>query len=182
MIEKHFSSLESAVSPSNIVITLIVALIASLILGMILGKIKKSVRDGFYSFLIFELIFILLYFTLKDNVAGYRNKTIKNTMLNINMEISKNEKPIEINSWYSGLKAIEKCPTEIGYYLTTTDYLEKEKDYESAALLIEMGLDFIKISPIPPPLCKKLRIYYKHLKGKPMLPEDCKTFIEIDRL
>lgn len=178
MLEKYFSSIEAAVSPSNIAITIIGAIFASLILGAFLGNIRKSLRDGLLSFLIFELLFIVLYISVKDNVSSYRYRVIKETMLKININNDVENRSIEINSWFSGLKAIEKCPSEVGYYLITTDYLEKEKDYESAALLIELGLDFIRQSPIPPPLCKKLRIYYKHLKNKPEITKDCKTFIE----
>uniref|UniRef100_UPI003217A275 hypothetical protein n=1 Tax=uncultured Draconibacterium sp. TaxID=1573823 RepID=UPI003217A275 len=176
MIEQFFEIFESAVSPTNVAISFIVSIIASLIIGLALGNIGGSVIGGVVSFILCEIIFVMLYFAIRDKVAEFRYSEIKETMLSA--QISRVQANPNITSWQTGLEAIKDDPNEIGYYIVTTDYLEKEKDYNSAALLIEMGLDFIKKSPIPRPLCDKLRRYYKYLENRPEINDNCEFVIK----
>jgi hypothetical protein len=191
MIESIFKVAESAVSPSNLAITFVVTLLISLSLGIIIDKIGESgnlrgrIKDSLYKsileFIIIQLVFIILYFIIRDEVFKYRYSKIEEAMMHLNVSIKTSQNDIIISSWQSGLQAIQHNPQEIGYYIETTNYLEKEKDYKSAVLLIEIGLDYIKQSPIPPSLCNKLRQYYKYLKLKdrPEITDKCETFIEI---
>lgn len=174
MNETLFRIFEPAVSKENIIITLIITLISSIIIGLLSGKIRNSLRDGFIGFLIMEIICIVLYFNVRNKVQSERYNQIKDTMIKISEKtIICNPININIRTWKDGMKCIEKCPKEVGYYILTCDLLEKEKDYESAATLIEMGLDFIRISPPPPPLCERLQKYYRHLNNRPQLDKDC---------
>jgi len=179
MIETIFNTFESAVSPSNFLITFFATIGVSFILGKIWGKLRKSIKENIIVFFFLQIFFVLMYFVIKDKVATYRYSKIEEAMLHVKINTDVSNMNIKISSWQTGLKAIQYNPREVGYYLKTTDYLEKEKDYRSAALLIEMGLDYIKQSPIPPPLCKKLKSYYKYLEDRPKITDDCETFIEI---
>jgi hypothetical protein len=139
---------------------------------------RSSFRDGIFTLGITEIIFIILIFALKDTVRSERLKTIQESFVNIEYTNNHSDSNVTINSWIDGLEYIKKCPKEVGYYIRTCDILEKEKDYESAATLIELGLDFIQISPPPQPLCERLQRYYKHLDKRPKLDIDCNTFYE----
>ncbi|MFW6275360.1 MAG: hypothetical protein ACOC2M_01860 [bacterium] len=75
-----------------------------------------------------------------------------------------------ITDWRSGIEKIEGCPKEIGYLITTADYLVKDyKNYEAAALILEISLDYLPSNPMPPDICTRLRKYYKHLPNKKMI-------------
>lgn len=181
MVDTLFKTFESAVSPSNFLITLIGTILVSFGLGWIWGKIRRSIVENLAGFIILQIFFIIMYFVIKDKVSIYRYSKIEEVMLHINVTLDAVPELITISSWQTGLKAIQNNPTEVGFYIATADYLEKEKDYESAALLIEIGLDYIKQTPIPPPLCKKLKFYYRNLKNRPRITDDCETFIEITK-
>ena len=121
------------------------------------------------------------YFTIRDNVQNYRLTEIKTVMASI--KIKTKYEPIDqgiyISNWRTGLGLIRKNPTEVALYVKTTQYLEDDKDYESAATLIELGLDFMEYEEIPIVLCEKLQNYYRHLPNRPKLDKDCRKIHDL---
>ncbi len=120
------------------------------------------------------IIFLIFSACLAQNSKNDNKlEIIKKTMFSI-QDVSTPCKKIEkITTWQEGISLIKKYPREISYYCKTADLLAKDKDYESATTLIELGLDFIKQNPVPPELCKRLKKYYKHLKDRPTLDNNC---------
>ncbi|GET25516.1 hypothetical protein [Prolixibacter sp. NT017] len=175
MNETWFNIAEAAVSPSNILGTFLITLISSAIIGGIFYRsIRKATRDAVLGFLISEIILLFILFSVKDEVKSERLKFINESMLSIDPNSFKCEyTDVYISNWKTGMKCILKCPKEIGYYIKTCEMLEKENDIESAATLIELGMDFIKISPPPTQLCEKLQRYYDKLPDRPKLNKDC---------
>ena len=175
MNETWFNIAQSATSPNNILTSLLLTVISSLVIGAIFyKKIRNSVRDASIGFMISEIILVLILFSVKDNVKSERLKYINKVMLELDINsFSCNYTDNQITDWKTGVNCIKLCPKEIGYYITTCDLLEKEKDYESAVTLIELGLDFIRIFPPPPPLCERLQRYYKMLPNRTMIDNNC---------
>jgi hypothetical protein len=179
MRELLFRYVEPAVSAEYTVLTLSLFFVSSIVLGLITGKLSKSsLRDGLITFCITQIFLLILYFFLRNTVQSERLKTITERMGRVENSSKCPNSYVRIINWLDGLTAIEECPREVGYYLTTCDILEKEQDYESAAILIEIGLNFIQISPPPPPLCQRLQRYYKHLSKAPNLDINCNKFHE----
>lgn len=175
MNTRLFEIAESAVSPQNIFISLIIMLVVSFLIGIIFGSLSNSLKTGSVGSILTLIIYIIIFYSVKDKVQTERFNRIEEVMLAIdhnNLNCITERTPI--SDWKSGLVKINKCPTNIGYYLKTCDFLEKEKDYESAAFLLEVGLDFIDYKEdIPVPICQRLQKYYKILKNKPSLNENC---------
>ncbi len=168
---------ESTVSLGNTIITFTITIIIAAVIGILFGSFRKSVLQGFISAVLVQLIAIVLFFSIRDKVQEYRLNEIKNVMSKIEYNQNNCVKVGKhINHWKEGLELIEKCPSEVGYYIITVDLIASDKDYESAATLIEYGLDFIQIYPPPEPLCERLQSYYKHLKKRPELNSDCVKF------
>lgn len=175
MNEIWFNVAQSATSPSNIFISLLITIFSALVIGAIFYKtLRNSVRDAIIGFIITEAILILILFSVKDKVKSERLKYINNVILELNVNsFSCKYTDTFISDWKTGINCIKLCPKEIGYYIKTCDILEKEKDYESAATLIELGLDFIKISPPPSPLCERLQRYYNKLDNRVKIDSNC---------
>ena len=175
MNETWFKIIESATSPGNILISLLITIFSSVVIGIIFYKsLRNTTRDAFLGFIISEVILLLLLFSVRNNVKSERLEYIQKAMLSINpSSFSCNYTDTDISDWRTGLKCIKLCPKEIGYYIKTCDILEREKDFESAATLIELGLDFIKISPPPTQLCERRKRYYDILPNRPRLDDEC---------
>jgi hypothetical protein len=174
MNEILFEFADGAILLKNIFLSLIVTSITATITGIIFGSLRLSLRDGLIGFLFTELILIIILVSVRDKVRSERLNYITEKFSEISTnsaECSDNGKPI--TDWKYGLSRIEKCPREVGYYLKTCDLLEDDHDYESAALILELGLDIIRISPPPPPVCERLQRYYKHLPNRPELSKYC---------
>lgn len=176
-----YEFLESAVSWDNAFLTFLLSLITAFIVGIIYSSIAKSFVSGIVSFIISELILIAAFFIIRDEVKTARLNEITKEMNSIEMRNSYENinQGVVISSWREGLKFIRKNPTEIGYYIKTVKYLEEDNDYESAATLLELGLDFMNYNKIPTVICDKLQLYYKHLPNRPKLDKDCNKIHEL---
>ena len=175
-----FDYLDQAISTSNVMITLLVSVIVSIIMGLIYGSMKCSLLKGAISFVLFEILLIIAFFPIRNRVHKARLNIIISTMSKIDTTQAKNDfKKYKISTWKQGLKHIENNPKEVGYYMKTADILADDRDYESAASLIEMGLDFIKKDPPPLPLSERLKGYYSHLKNRRKIDDNYRPVHEI---
>jgi hypothetical protein len=180
MSEILFKFAESAVSLSNVVLSLLVSLLISAAIWVWIGSVGSSIRNGIIASVSFQLALIIIFFVVRGKVQKERLDIIFRTMSTIEASSSGCEaKAVNISNWREGLKCIKRCPTEAGYYIKTADLLEADRDYESAATLIEMGLDIIRQEPPSPPLCERLKRYYRHLPNRTTLDEKCGKFHEL---
>lgn len=138
----------------------------------------------------FVIIFALewaVYQRIRGKVHEYRVERTKSVIDSIPAIVAetpqeqknpKGNKPVIIDTWERGLEAIKKNPTEIGYYLTTADLLEKEQEYYAAMILLESGLDYFPEPPLP--ICERLQLYYEKLdlENRPSVSK-CKKIIRI---
>ncbi len=180
MNETIFRSAEIVTSPSQILLMLFLYLLTGGLVGLIFSKIRESIRDAFIGFVLTVVILLLLHFFVKDRVQTERLNRIYKSMIEINTEsFDCSVSNGLITNWQQGLEKIQDCPSEIGFYVKTADLLEKEGDYESAASLIELGLDFITFTKVPVVLCERLQRYYKKLDNRPELGECCEKIHEL---
>lgn len=177
-----YEFIEGAIKWHNIAYSIMATILASLIFGFFISRIRESIKNGIIVFLITEAILVGTLFMVRDNFHDARLKEIRTVMSSIPVRnhYPSVDQTVFISSWRQGLRLISKNPSEVGLYISTVKYLEEDKDYESAATLIELGLDFIKFQEIPVALCEKLRIYYRHLpRNRPKLDEDCRKIHQL---
>jgi hypothetical protein len=168
MLEIFVGFLEGALKPANIVFAVIFALIVSLVTGAITRKFDK-----FFGLVVFGItLFIqyLLYNALFDMVQSEQTKYVEKQMYSIldkrKFDSCKHTDK-NITNWREGFKKLEGCPREIGYLITTADYLVNEyKNYEAASLLLELSLDYLPTNPMPTDVCARLINYYNKLPEK----------------
>ena len=170
-----FEYVEPTVSVQYFLLSLIITLLISLILGVIFGSIRSSVRGGLITLIVTQTIFVFVFFSLRNTVKSERIKIIHEYFANPINDCDNS--CYYIDRWIVGLNCIRKCPDEVGYYIQTCDILEKDRDYEAAATLIELGLDFMPAPP-PQPLCQRLQKYYESLKNRPRLDSECNKFYD----
>lgn len=180
MNDSIFRIAEIVTSPSQLLLTLLIYLLTGGIVGLMFSTIRESIRDSVIGFVLTVLMLLPLHFLLKDRVQTERLRRINEYMLEISPDSFDCESSNGlITNWQQGVKRIQDCPSEIGYYVKTADLLEKEGDYESAALLIELGLDFITFIDVPVVLCERLQRYYKKLDNRPELGEGCEKIHQL---
>jgi len=177
-----YEFLEGAVNWHNIAYSIMVTFLASLIFGFFISRIRESITNGIIVFFITEAILVGTLFMVRDNFHDARLREIRTVMSGIPVRnhYRSVDQPVFISGWRQGLRLISQNPSEVGLYISTVKYLEEDKDYESAATLIELGLDFIEFQEIPVVLCEKLLIYYEHLRGnRPKLDKDCRKIHQL---
>lgn len=173
MVESLYRFAESAVALDNVLYSVTISIAVAAILGQCTRGIKRSLSLQVVSSVLFQVLVIILYFAVRDEVQGFRLSTISERLASLRVDAPCHPNEHQITNWRDGLEAIARCPTEVGNYLVTADKLAADRDYESAATLLEMGTDFIQISPLPLPICERLQAYYVHLTRRPRLTKDC---------
>lgn len=180
MIELLFKYAESAVAPSNALLSFLLAILIALMMGAVTKRIFDSIKHALISSVLTMLVLIILYYAVRNEVADFRLASIESTMAKLQpVESGCTENTGVISSWRQGLSKIERCPSESGFYEKTADLLMEEGDYRSAATLIEFGLNFVPVSPFPAPLCERLIKCYALLDSRPTLDERCGTFQQL---
>lgn len=174
MIEILVQIFEGALKTSNIVYTILISLLISFISWLITRK--KSEFVGVAVAIMMIIGQYILYRALFDKVKSEQTTYIETRMYDfIDTGKIRNcfESETYITDWRSGFKKIESCPKEIGYLITTADYLVKDyKNYEAASLLLEISLDYLPSNPMPPDICERLKKYLEYLPDKNYFLDD----------
>lgn len=178
MTDLVFELAESAVSLQKAFFSFALSLAASAIAALVFGRIRESLKAAVFAGIVLEIILILLFFQVRDYVKEYRLKLITETLSSIPVDVETCDRKIKfISNYRDGLELIKLCPIEVGYYIKTADILEQDRDYESAATLIELGLDILPpYETLPMSLCERLLRYYEHLPNRTPLDSDCTKY------
>jgi len=142
---------------------------------------RTALIQVFVSFVVIFILHWVVYNSIRGQIHEYRVARIKSVMAAIHSTPNyplKPSKPIQIDKWEKGLEAIRQYPAEAGYYLATVDLLERDHDYRSAMILLELGLDHFATPPLP--ICDRLQTYYRKLQlaNRPAMSK-CEKIIRI---
>ncbi len=177
MNEFLYEFADAAVSPGNMILTLALTLIGSLVFGLFIKNRFQSLVGGIATFVLTEVVCLLIFLLVRGEVHQERLHHIENTMSAVRARPRQcNVDATPIRKWKQGIELISRCPLEIGYYAKTADLLIKKKDYEAAATLIELGLDFLQYDPPPDPLCSRLKLLYELLPNRTKINTNCRKY------
>jgi len=168
---------ENAVSTNYAPVTISLTVVVSLAIGYISKSLTKmKFLNTLLEVFAIEIIFIFLFLVVQDNIYAERKKEVLDTFNNLDYNYSGDVKTdFNVLTWREGLNLIRQNPYELGYYITSADLLvENFSDYELATIILEKAININKYDPVPPDLCRRLKIYYEHLPNtRPNLDKDC---------